>query len=199
MKGWKNRRQLRCDKIQTETSCCILFQWWWADEERICTEHISRRNSLQRHNRACNFLFMEPCHTYIYIAILCHCKAPSVLTTAYTYSYSLHFIICIGDLNSLGNHAAYEFYRLQFPPYPLEELERVEWDHTMVNFLLMPLATRKQFFTEALMEIQQQGIHRTQQKSKNYWGLFSMVTYLAYFLLWSDGLETEKINELLSP
>lgn len=107
-------------------------------------------------------------HLYIYIAILCHCNAPSVLTTAYTYSYSLHFIICIGDLNSLGNHAAYEFYRLQFPPYPLEELERVEWDRTMVNFLLMPLATRKQFFTEALMEIQQQGIHRTQQKSKNY-------------------------------
>jgi hypothetical protein len=80
----------------------------------------------------------------------------------------LMFLPKVVEVNKLSiSSLVFKLCRLQFPVYPLEELGRVEWDHTMVNFLLMLSVTRRQFYTEVLVEIHLSDTHHIHQKIRS--------------------------------
>lgn len=76
---------------------------------------------------------------------------------------------------------------VRFLLYLLEELERVAWVDTMVNFHLILLVTKRQFYTEVILEMHLKGTHRTHPGSWHFWRLLSRAVSLTFSVLYFTG------------
>lgn len=108
-------------------------------------------------------------------------------------SYSSHIVLCCKTHTYM--HFAYRVIKdccktcisFRFPLYLLEELERVAWVNTMVNFHLILSATKRQFYTEVVLGMHLKGTHRIHPGIWHFWRLLSRAVSLTFSVLYFTG------------